>query len=143
MMLLAAVVLIFAFLALSAMVSRVSQLASVTSQDQDRPILLEVDSLQDAVQDVLENLETLDFEEAEYESALAGALQHLALLEAARGFRLEAAFSGLDPLTSGECAADGQAKAITVAYALSDGEVRVEFAEVATYTCNVAPPPPP
>lgn len=99
MMLLSAVVLIIAFLALSAMVSRIAQLASVTTQEQDRPIILEVPVVRQAIDDVLTDLNAVRpaltaSSSPTKDVAIEASLRHLANLEAARGLRLE---FGYDP----------------------------------------------
>lgn len=134
MMLLAAVVLILAFLALSAMVARVSQLGSVTGQDQSRPILLEVETVQSAVDDLLVDLQavTPDLNATstpKLDEALEAGLQHIAFLESARGFRFE--FGGPDGLYDGtvDCG-DSQ-----VWFRLNDDQVRVELVSEQTFSC--------
>lgn len=133
MMLLAAVVLIFAFLALASMVSRVSQLATTTGQDQDRPILLEIDTVQQTIDDVILNLQqatpTLNATSTPtFGQALQDSLRHLAHLERGRGFRLSAADGG--PFTATAlCLAD------RVEFQLSDGEIRVELVSTRPFTC--------
>lgn len=138
MMLLSAVVLIFAFLALSAMVSRVSQLGSVTGQDQSRPILLEVDVVQAAVNDLILDLEaaTPDLNLTStptFNAALTAGLHHLAHLEAAGGFRLQDAdaWDG-DPYDDLIVCAAGVGH---VRYSLSDGDVRIELSSDETFAC--------
>lgn len=133
MMLLAAVVLIFAFLALASMVSRVSQLASTTGQDQDRPILLEIDTVQSTVDDLIANLQqvkpTLNATSTPtFGQALADSLHHLAHLERARGFRLTAS-DGMPFQAAVLCAAD------RVEFLLSDGEVRVQLTSTQAFAC--------
>lgn len=135
MMLLAAVVLIFAFLALSAMVSRVSQLASVTSQDQDRPILLEVDAVQAAVDDLVLDLQAITpalnaTTTPTLQGALESGLRHLAHLERARGFRFEDTGTNTNPYDEFlDCTAD------RIVFRLSDGEVQVDLVSQETFTC--------
>lgn len=132
-MLLAAVVLIFAFLALASMVSRVSQLGTTTGQDQDRPVLLEIDTVQKTVDDLILNLQqvtpTLNATSTPtFGQALQDSLRHLAHLERARGFRLAALDGG--PFEAAElCAAD------RVEFLLSDGEVRVQLVSTQPFTC--------
>lgn len=138
MMLLAAVVLILAFLALSAMVARVSQLGSVTGQDQSRPILLEVETVQSAVDDLLVDLEavTPDLNATStptFAISLENALRHIAFLESARGFRFE--FGGAP--TSPDEPLDGliDCTAGKVWFRLSDDQVRVELVSQ-TFSCS-------
>lgn len=133
MMLLSAVVLIFAFLALAAMVSRVSQLASTTGQDQDRPILLEIDTVQGTVDDLILNLQQVSpalngTSSPTFGQALQDSLRHLAQLERGRGFRLTA-LDG-DPFDAVDiCLAD------RVDFLLSDGEIRVQLASTRAFSC--------
>lgn len=136
MMLLAAVVLILAFLALSAMVSRVSQLASVTSQEQDRPILLEVGTLRDAVDELLTELQaaTPDLNATSsptLDTAIEAGLRHLVSLEAARGLSLS--FGSANGVYDGALACP--ATGARVWFRLSDGELTVELPSTQTYSC--------
>lgn len=136
MMLLAAVVLIFAFLALSAMVSRVSQLGSVTTQDQDRPVLLEVDSVKAAVEDLIGDLQavtpTLNATSTpRMDDTLEASLRHIAALEAARGFRFE--FGDAADEFDGQVVCAGAARQVW--FRLSDDQVRVELASAASFSC--------
>lgn len=143
-MLLAAVVLILAFLALSAMVARVSQLGSETGQDQSRPVLLEVEAVQSAVDDLLVHLQTVTptlnaTSTPTFQTALQAGLRHIAFLESARGFRFE--FGGPpvspdDPLDGLVDCAQGR-----VWFRLNDDQVRVLLVSEQTFSCN--PPTPP
>ncbi len=57
MMLLTAILLILAFIALTAMVARVGQLGSSTFTEQQRPILLEVEAVSDQVDQLVLDLQ--------------------------------------------------------------------------------------
>jgi hypothetical protein len=137
MMLLAAVVLILAFLALSAMVSRVAQLGSVTTQEQDRPILLEVPQVRTAVDDLLVDLQaaTPDLNRStspRLDQAIEAGLRHLAFLEASRGLSLD--FGRAPATPTGAYDGDVSCGDAVIWIHLSDGEVQVEFASTRTLT---------
>lgn len=139
MMLLSAVILIFAFLALSAMVARVSQLGSVTGQDQARPILLEVESVREAVDDLVVGLQevTPDLNATStptLQEALVNGLRHLARLEEARGFRFQDADTDTDPFDVADLlpCATGVGR---VQFSLTDGDVRVVLLSQQTFPC--------
>ena len=146
MMLLSAVLMILAFLALSAMVARVAQLGSVTTQDRDRPVLLEVDVVQGAVDETLTGLKatygfcTGDPKQCRgaFIEALNGSLTHLAAIESGRGFDLGWRFvdSTGTPVTACVAAVVAPATAPVryVEYTLDDGEVRVSLRSTATFT---------
>ncbi len=145
MMLLAAVVLILAFLALSAMVARVSQLGSVTGQDQGRPILMEIDQVQGAIQDIIANLDAIGFtDEVAYQSELEAVLEHLAFLERGHGFRLQvtALTTVAAPPDPNPCSATDTYYQVEVTYEVSDGDLLVSLVETGHY-CKPPPPPPP
>ena len=135
MMLLSAVLLIFAFLALSAMVARVAQLGSVTTQDRDRPVLLEIDVVQDAIDETVSGLATAapagaGLSKQNLVDSLTGALDHLVHLEANRGFDLQ--WSLVDASTGAPVAACGP-DPVAVQFTLDDGEVRVSLRSSSTF----------
>ncbi len=91
MMLLAAIVLIMGFVALSALVARVNQLPPAIARDQADPIFLEVEPLDTVIAALLspggvEARSGFGQGTMEFEGALAEALSHVAALEAGRGF---------------------------------------------------------
>ena len=141
MMLLSAVLLIFAFLALSSMVARVAQLGSVTTQDRDRPVLLEIDVVQATVDETITGLKaTYGFCtgdpsqcKATFKEALDGSLAHLAALEAGRGFDLTHSVvdSSGTPVTA--CVAAPSPDRY-VQFTLDDGEVRVTLRSTVAFT---------
>ena len=139
MMLLSAVLLIFAFLALSAMVARVAQLGSLTSQDRDRPVLLEIDVVQDAIDSTLLGLQAAapagaGLTNAALYEATASSLRHLEALERSRGFdldwRLVNDANGAAVAMPPACGAT----VLAVEYSLDDGEVQVVLRSSATFT---------
>lgn len=126
MMLMAAFLLVIAFVALASQVARVGQLGSETLQEQRRPILLEVEPVVQAVDALVAGLQDpalgLAPPSAAYAAALGGALAHLEFLEAARGFLFTYELS---------CGAGvGQ-----VVFQLTDGEVQVSLESSETYPC--------
>lgn len=134
MMLLSAVLLIFAFLALSAMVARVAQLGSVTTQERDRPVLLEIDVVQSTVDETVNGLKAASPGPALTKSTLAdalnGSLDHLAFLEAGRGFDM--AWWKVNTATGATVTTCGAAT-LAIAFTLDDGEVRVALRSTATF----------
>lgn len=123
MMLLTAIVLLLGFVALAGMVSRVSLLAQQAGREQDRPLLREVQPLQNGLGAALDPAPSgkglgslgLVAGTAAYDAAVRGVLEHLRQLEASRGFiaRWTLACDGGDP-------ARGYAE-----LTLSDGELHV------------------
>ena len=99
MMLLAAVVLIIGFVALAGMVSRVSQLASQTTKEQDRPLLREIEPMLGAVNSAIDSSATgrglgsiapaITYPSAAYDNAVAALLRHLRAIEAGQGILMD------------------------------------------------------
>ncbi len=144
MMLLSAVLMIFAFLALSAMVSRVSQLGSVTTQDHGRPVLLEIDVVQATVDETVTGLKAVsgfcaaalpspDQCKGPFKDALDGSLAHLAALEAGRGFDLSWGVVDAAGTDVTACVA-APSPARYVEFALDDGEVRITLRSTVSFT---------
>jgi Tfp pilus assembly protein PilV len=101
MMLLAAVILVIGFVALAGMVSRVSQLASQASREQDHLLLREVEPMLGAVNAAIDPTAAptgkgigayappVAYPSAAYDNAVAGILRHLRQVEAAQGIFLD------------------------------------------------------
>lgn len=148
-MLLTAIVLILAFLALTAMVARVSQLGSTTTQEQSRPILVEIDQVQATVDRIIRDLNSTtpklnQTSSPTFLQALNGSLRHLAHLERARGFTFEDNDRFVSGATSGNktrpldnlfinCGTGSNTG--RVAFNLSDGQVRVQVLSRETFIC--------
>ena len=124
MMILAAVLLILAFIALSSQVARVQQLGGETQTEQRRPILLEAQALARGVDAVIRGLQDPDLPDPplDLSAALIGSLAHIEAVEAARGFL----FSYELPCLAGTG---------TVEHRLTDGEVVVEVVSAETFPC--------
>lgn len=156
MMLLSAVLMIFAFLALTAMVARVAQLGSMTTSDQDRPLLLEIDVVETAVDETVAGIKAAPGMcpnagvpaaptcKQKFIDALDGSLDHLRHLEATRGFDLQWRIvdgsatdgdnDGFVGTTVTACSAASPSPARYVAYTLDDGEVQVSLRAAAAFT---------
>lgn len=94
MMLLTAFVLVIGFVALTAMVARLSQLSEGTRQAADRPIYIEAEAVAKGVQSGMEELNLIIAPREDggnmdsFNTAVDGSMQHLTILESARGYRL-------------------------------------------------------
>jgi len=129
-MLLTAILLIIGFVALTGLVQRVNQAGSTTAHVQDDPILLEVNQLSKAVDAAIEAHKANATEwgvaedSAAFRDALAASLDHLVLIERARGFRMEHTFVQEVPLLTGQ-----------VEVTLQDSRTRLTF-QSDTFSCS-------
>jgi len=138
MMMLGAVILVVGFIALSGMVARVGQLGVQTGKEQQRPLLLEVHPMKAGVDYAIAHLVSeggymtdTDAHKAAYQGAIQGALEHLRLLEASRGFLLEYSFG---------CATPGNPATGFAAISLSDGELWVQVRSAPFVRASTATP---
>ncbi len=144
MMLLTAFVLVIAFVALTAMVARVSQLPEETRQSADRPIYIEAEALGRGVESALEDLNVVvgpreDGSDMDlYMDAVADAMEHLETLESARGYRLK-----LDAGANPSCDDSSGSAVVTVAFSLADARTTLHLTiswtvvDIYTQTPNV------
>lgn len=104
MMLLTAFVLVIGFVALTGMVARVTQLPEATQSAADRPIYIEASAVARGVEQLMRDTNNLVAVREDgqnmpvYTQAVSDALQHMIILESARGYRLQ-----LDPLDPPAC----------------------------------------
>ncbi len=130
MMLLTAFVLVIDFVALSGMVARATQLPEATQAAADRPIYIEAAAVARGVETLMEDLNSLVPVRADgtnvpaYTQAVADSLEHLVILESARGYRLQ-----LDPANPPGCddtTTPGQAF-VHATFSLADTETTISF----------------
>lgn len=129
MMLLSAVVLIIAFVALTGMVARVSQLGKATARERTTPTLLAVEPMIDGVDRAIQELGgkynmANATQVRAYQNATIAMLDHLQLVQAGQGYWVS--------YTLG-CATPGDATTGRVTLSLDDGHIRVSVVSV-TFT---------
>ncbi len=87
MMLLAAFLLVIGFIAMGSMLARVNQLPGETLREQDSPLLLEIEALDQSLESIIDNV-TRDegAGTADFEAELLRVMRHLQDIEAGHGF---------------------------------------------------------
>lgn len=135
MMLLTAFVLVIGFVALAGMVARATQLPEATQAAADRPIYIEAAAVARGVEQGMEDLNNLHPIREDgrgmsaYVTAVQGAMQHLVILESARGYRLQLqAAPSCDDLGPDLIAGTADDVAVMSAtFALADTETSIQF----------------
>lgn len=127
MMLFAGVVLLLSFIALAGAVARINQLATQTVQEQDNPLLFEVEAVLGGIDGAIVALEeTHASDPTGFEDNLTPVLDHLKVQESARGF-----------LFSWCYAADGAEWRVDIV--LHNGVTRVGISSQESFTLAGAP----
>lgn len=121
MMLLAAIVMVVGFVALSGMLARVAQLSGETVREQEDPVIVEMDVVANGIRIVSNSTAAAHPDcTATTNKTLADAMAHLRFVESSRGFFMQyetPVCTDLGPATD----------RISVTYALTDGLTRVQL----------------
>ena len=148
MLLLTSVILLIGFIALSAMVIRVTQLPEETTQDARRPIDLEADAVAEGVRHLMlrmqENPDT-DIDatgHTTYKTAVEASLGTLVDLEKGRGFRFEWVEDPLtgDAVTCSPGPDPDHDATVSVTIVLRDLDTRVQLTIEETFLGDVDDP---